>query len=272
MKNFISIQFLGIAALVGVTALWAGSAAPVQANHSWGGYHWARTANSFTLKLGDNVSGAWDSYLATASADWSASSILDTSIVAGSTSAKRCRPTNGRVEVCNSGYGKTGWLGVAQIWISGSHITQGAVKMNDTYFNTATYNTPAWRNLVLCQEIGHTFGLDHQDEIFGNTNLGTCMDYTSDPSGALYGQLSNEHPNAHDYNQLSAIYSHLDTLTTAFSGTSGLPAVANEEAQDGPAAWGKEVRKSGDGKNSLFVRDLGKGEQVFTFVIWADGE
>ena len=37
----------------------------VAANHSWGGYHWARTANPFTLKLGDNVSSAWDAYLGT---------------------------------------------------------------------------------------------------------------------------------------------------------------------------------------------------------------
>jgi hypothetical protein len=42
-----------------------------QADHSWGGYHWARTSNPFTLKLGDNVDSKWDSYLATTSADWS---------------------------------------------------------------------------------------------------------------------------------------------------------------------------------------------------------
>ena len=40
------------------------------ANHSWGSYHWARTANPFELALGDNVSSAWDKYLATASSDW----------------------------------------------------------------------------------------------------------------------------------------------------------------------------------------------------------
>jgi hypothetical protein len=33
------------------------------ANHSWGNYHWARTSNPFTVKMGDNVSGAWDSML-----------------------------------------------------------------------------------------------------------------------------------------------------------------------------------------------------------------
>src|ERR1044071_4276241 len=87
------------------------------ANHSWGGYHWARTANPFTLKLGDNVSAAWDARLATASSDWSASSMFDTTIVAGGTNAQRgrntpknCIPTSGRVEVCNSAYGSTGWL------------------------------------------------------------------------------------------------------------------------------------------------------------------
>jgi hypothetical protein len=58
-------------------------------------------------------------------------------------------------------------------------------------------------------EIGHTFGLDHQDENFSNPNLGTCMDYTSDPDGP-----SNEHPNAHDDQQLETIYAHLDASTT----------------------------------------------------------
>lgn len=37
------------------------------------------------------------------------------------------------------------------------------------------------RCLVTCQEVGHTFGLDHRDENFDNGNLGTCMDYTNDP-------------------------------------------------------------------------------------------
>ena len=64
-----------------------------------------------------------------------------------------------------------------------THITQAITKLNDTYFNTAAYNTPAWRRLVTCQEIAHNFGLDHQDEAFDNPNLGLCMDYTSDPGG-----------------------------------------------------------------------------------------
>src|SRR5262245_13693975 len=111
----------------------------VFASHSWGGYHWARTANPFTIKLGDNVSPAWDPFLATASYDWSKGSpnwpdVLDTTVVPGQATPRNCRPTSGRVEVCNATYGSNGWLGVAQIWLSGGHITQGTVKINDTYF------------------------------------------------------------------------------------------------------------------------------------------
>src|SRR3989344_5642893 len=115
------------------------------ANHSWGNYHWARAANPLSLKLGDNVSAIWDAHLATASADWSQSLVLDTTVVPGQTNPKNCRAVNGRVEVCDSKYGNNGWVGIASIWANGDHITQGTVKLNNTYFNTAKYNTPAWR-------------------------------------------------------------------------------------------------------------------------------
>ncbi len=236
--------------------------AAVSANHSWGGYHWARTSNPFTIKLGDNVNTAWDAYLAQASSDWSVSDVLDTAIVAGGTRPKSCRPTSGRVEVCNAAYGGTGWLGVAQIWISGLHITQGTVKLNDTYFNTATYNTPAWRAMVTCQEVGHTFGLAHQDENFNNANLGTCMDYTSDPS-------TNQHPNAHDYEELNIIYSHLDTTTT-IGQTVNLPNAMTDVDYSGPQQWGRLMKQQGN--TAIYELDFGGGRKIVTFVVWADGE
>jgi hypothetical protein len=241
-----------------VAALVVPSAA--SANHSWGGYHWARTSNPFTLMVGDNVSGAWDSYLGTTSADWSVSTVVDMSIVAGATKPRPCKATSGRVEVCNAAYGGTGWLGVAQIWVSGSHITQGTVKVNDTYFNTASYNTPAWRNLVMCQEVGHTLGLDHQDEDFNDANLGTCMDYTADPE-------SNQHPNQHDYDELESIYAHLDSTTTLSSAT--LPGARG--TFDTPGEWGRLVSGSEDRHSvAVYERDLGASQRVVTFVIWAD--
>ena len=72
----------------------------VSANHSWGGYHWARITNPFNLKLGDNLTPNWKSYLSTTSNDWSVSSVLDTNIVVGR-ARKNCGATSGQVEVCN---------------------------------------------------------------------------------------------------------------------------------------------------------------------------
>ena len=244
------------------------------ANHSWGGYHWARTTNPFAIKLGDNVTSQWDTSLQSASGDWSLSDVLDTAVVAGQSNPKNCRATKGLVEVCNNRYGNNGWLGIASIWVNGSHIAQGTVKLNDTYFNTAKYNTPAWRNLVMCQEVGHTLGLDHQDENFSNPNLGTCMDYTSDPSGTLFSQLSNGHPNTHDYEELGMIYGHPDSFnsfsTRIFNRNFNSSELENDVDTSNQSEWGKVIRKSRDGRSSIHERDLGRGNKVFTFVIWAN--
>ena len=203
-----------------ILVLLALAAVPAMANHSWGNYHWARTSNPFTLKLYDNLDPIWEPYLQTAVNDWNQSNVFDFAIQWQSplTSQKKCGSASGVIEVCNDPYGQRGWLGIAGISISGSHITKGYTKLNDTYFNMSQYNTPAWRLMVTCQEIAHDIGLDHQDETFDNANLGSCMDYTNDPDGGAGGASSNdpsnEHPNSHDFQQISTIYQHLDSTTT----------------------------------------------------------
>src|SRR5205823_6283738 len=132
------------------------------------------------------------------------SAVLDTTVAAGGVKGN-CRPTAGRVEVCNRSYGNNGWLGLAQIWISvGTHITQGAVKLNDTYSMNA-----AEKQHVICQEVGHTFGLDHQST--DGNSLDTRMDYYHNTSAS---DTKSTHPNAHDYDELGFIYAHLDSFTT----------------------------------------------------------
>jgi len=241
------------------------------AHHSWRKYHWGTTTGVVTLKVGDNVSSTWASHLDTAIYDWNASAVLDLTKVTGGTNSS-CAPTAGRIEVCNGAYGTNGWLGIAQIWITGiSHISQATTRLNDTYFAMAQYNTSAWRQLVTCQEVGHDFGLDHQDERNNNTNLGSCMDYTNDPDGGAGGYSStdpsNEHPNAHDYEQLLTIYNHRDSTNTSFAGAASA-AAARPEAAD----WGRLVRTSPDNRVQTYEKDLGNGEKVITHVFWADPE
>ncbi|HVL66972.1 MAG TPA: hypothetical protein VM364_06890 [Vicinamibacterales bacterium] len=251
-------------------ALVATAVANPFANHSWGSYHWARTTEVVTLKTGDNVDSRWDAYLDEAISDWNASAVVKLAKVAGGTNPKNCRPTSGRIEVCNAKYGQTGWLGIAQIWASGSHITQAISKLNDTYFDTATYNKPAWRRLVMCQEVAHDFGLGHQDEIFDNANLGSCMDYTNDPDGTRFGQASNEHPNGHDFDQLLTIYgSHRDSTNTA---AASLPNGSAAGDDHHPSQWGRLVHSSPNGRVQIYELGLGRGQKKITHVFWADPE
>lgn len=237
-------------------------AAPVLANHSWSTYHWARSSAQLTVPVGDNVTSTWDAYLSQAVVDWNASTVINSPLVPGSASGKRCGAVAGTIQVCNSAYGNTGWLGIASISLSNGHISQGTTKLNDTYFNTAQYNTPAWRAMVTCQEIGHDYGLDHQDTVFTNPNLGTCMDYTNDPS-------TNQHPNAHDYDQLLTIYNHLEA-PSAVSPRGN--AAMGAEAGDTPAEWGRAVHFDGNGRPDTFERIDGPGQKTMTHVFWAIGE
>jgi len=273
-----------VTAVVGALMALSLLVVPATATHSWGSYHWARTSNPFTLKVGDNVTPAWDVYLdesvgnpnTNMTGDWNRSTVIRLTRVAGQTEPRKCRPVAGTIQVCNYAYGTNGWLGLAQIWISGGHITQGTAKMNDSYYTMARYNTPAERRLVMCQEIAHAFGLDHQDENHGNTNLGSCMDYTNAAGGGLYGGFnygpSNEWANGHDFDQLGTMYNHhLDSNTTAAATVAAAPA-AGSEVENDPSSWGEPIDHHGHGRPSHYEKDLGGGKKVLTFVIWAEEE
>lgn len=263
------------------------AATPAFASHSWGGYHWARTSNPFTLKLYDNLDPVWESYLTQAVSDWNKSTVLDYAVQWQQplSSQRRCASTTGVVEICNETYGQNGWLGLAGISISGSHITKGYTKLNDTYFAMAQYNTPAYRQFVTCQEIGHDFGLDHQDEVFNNANLGSCMDYTNDPDGGAGGgspsDPANTSPNQHDYDQTQSIYSHLDSTSTIASrigmiGSQSMrPPTMEEILSDVDDDLGTPVRLDGHGRPNVYVRPIamnsnGELEVEVTFIYWAN--
>src|SRR6266540_954619 len=236
MRNNDLFRTISVFVLIAVLAAFPFSAG---ASHSWGSYHWARTSNPFTLKLGDNVSSQWDSILGTTSSDWTQSTVLNTTIVAGHDAGKRrCPATAGMVEVCNSTYGNNGWLGVATIWASGNHITQGTVKLNDTYLNT-------------------------------------CMDYTNSPgtnqhpNQGDYDQLLCIYDPGSNGRTLSTTThsckgtGHLDSSTTIGATPAGF-ANADMHAIEN---WGEKVEDNG--KTALFVRDFGNGYNIITFVIWA---
>jgi hypothetical protein len=209
---------------------------------SWNGYHWARTG-PLAIMIGDNVGTAWDTYLASAATMWSADQHIDFVQTAGMTSATACSPVYGTVQACSGNYGATGWLGYATVWTSGNYIVEATVKLNDYYFSQAKYNTAAFRTQVACQEVGHTLGLAHADTIYTNTNLGTCMDYSNDPTGKLgtNGTLSDLTASVADFQHLDGIYAVLDSTQLPFtkpqyktSDAMGLP--GDDDIDSGPVA------------------------------------
>ena len=117
----------------------------------------------------------------------------------------------------------------------------------------------------MCQEVGHTFGLGHVDENFNNANQGTCMDYTSYPQ-------TNQHPNAHDYEELGIIYGHLDSFNTSGSTRVAvpMPPAMGLIDLDNPANWGQRIHRSANGRQETFELDFGGGNKVITEVFWAD--
>ncbi len=228
------------------------------ASHSWNNYHWARTANPFTLKVVDSNTPDWDDNRARAMTDWSNSTVLDMILDSADDSArtrKRCPMVSGKIRSCNAAYGYNGWLGLASINISGSHITQGSSKMNDSYLNNGSY-TETNKQHVMCQELGHDFGLGHTSEDGSDQN--TCMDYSND--------LGNPSPNQHDYDMIASIYQHLDTTTTiALSSFSGSSA---SEVTDEPNSWGRLVSQTANGRGSTYEREHFDGTRTATHVFW----
>ena len=253
--------------------------APLSADHAWNHYHWARTSSSFTLTVVNSLTAEWDPYAARAAADWSQSTKLDmVENPSGSIAdldRRHCQGITGQVHICNLAYGYNQWLGVAGISIdTDGHIFTGYVKLNDSYFGSSFYDTFDWRQSVVCQELGHVIGLDHQDEDFDNDPLFTCMDYQDPPDPA---------PNRHDYEQLEAIYGHTDLYNSYITpsgggggggGTCNAPPGKGCNKAVGPQGnargeWGISLGRRG--ARERFLRIDADGTRHVTFVTWAQG-
>lgn len=180
-----------LAIAVAALALVAVGIAPASADHAWSLYHWPGTGNRTPIVVdktaGGDPSGKFD--VPAAVAEWAA---LNTPM-------QPTTGTSGPVEVVAK-KGSAQWIGLAQISVSGDHITAGRVTLNTLYYNA--YNAAEW-DYVVCQELGHIWGLDHVDVNFSNADQGTCMDYTNN-------MAQNNTPNQHDTQQLNAIYGHDD--------------------------------------------------------------
>ena len=257
-------------------------------------FHWARKQSQFTLQVGDNVSGGWNSLLTRVVSDWNKGDTVTFRVVGGSTNPQECRDRLGTVQVCNWPYGtQQGWLGLTRLYFNdrGDHVDAATVLMNDSFFEgNGQYNSDAARRHTLCHELGHTPGLDH-----GDTN--SCM---NDSQQAVFGNLV---PINKDFRQLERIYQHKDSTSTV-AGKQKAKKKKNkkQESKDGRNRDGKNrdgkrdrdrdrkrsrnegaraegffdptalpaVPSGSDADETVMVETLDDGRTVMTFITWAD--
>jgi len=259
------------------------TAAPAQAGHSWGKWHWERSANPVTLPVLNSITDArtpaggqnWPVLFGRSVSDWTASSVLDLAVQPQSpadlAAQQACPFSPGAIRVCNVYNPDVTWLGLATVLpdvsSGGGHVAAATAQVNDTWFSTPLYSELNAQQ-VLCQEIGHTFGLDHPDT--SGKDLNTCMDYAE--------ALDNPSPNAHDYQQLSTIYAHLDGASSGGGGKGGGGKGGGKGSTQATGGWSPEQlgflpTYHGDGRhgaphtNTYVTRQ--DGRTLVRLVLWA---
>lgn len=301
------------ARLFAAVAIAAVAAQPASANHSWSTYHWPITGENTTFDVYTALTQTyWRSMtdstgptprtadiIDEARRDWGTSSSdpqPGTGTVyknylkphfAGTrpqSEARKCNPISGAIFVCSDSYGFRGWLGIASIWLNGSHITQATTKLNESYHNSGTYSSYSWRAAVACQEIGHDFGLGHQNEDFNTDETESCMEYTNRP-------LDNESPDWHDFQQLQTIYdAHLaESPGSGGGGGGGGPGNGKGPNKLDPFAfrevgkplpsespivsddWGTAIAFDAHGRPNVFELQIRQGFRKITHVTWVPG-
>jgi hypothetical protein len=266
------------------------AAVPAFASHGWGSYHWGRPCSNCAVSLTVNDSTVatntdWPAHLNAAvfgdgsnpnsnnRGGWNDSIALTLSISSAAndaTTRSNCSASNGTIHVCNYTYGNNGWLGLASInTVSGSavHIAWGVSQVNDTYFSSG-YVEPEKRH-VMCQEVGHTFGLGHTSE--DGSSQDTCMDYyfiTSENDWTSTG------PNSHDFDYL---LTQMHWGSKIFVPAEAKPVEGDPRPTDfwAPWQWGTPQGFDANGRASLFKLDLGQDKEgnehaIWTRVIWAE--
>jgi hypothetical protein len=161
---------------VAATLLIAGLAGQAAQAHQWGCF----TQADRNVRLRNASGGAQAD---AAISDWNGMTILNISYVS----------SGEETYVFNANSGATGWGGLARITsYSGCTIFRATAQVNTYYYSASSLSARG----VHCQEIGHTFGLDH-------SNDGGCMG-----GGYWYSIATHYRPVSHNVTDIGSYYAN----------------------------------------------------------------
>jgi len=160
----------------------AGLAAQAAQAHQWG--CWIQADRNVKVR---NAGGSQASSVS----DWNSMTILNiTSVGSGEESY-----------LFNANSGATGWAGIARIVsASGCTILRATDQLNTYYISSGSISARG----VHCQEVGHTFGLDH-------SNDGGCMG-----AGYWYDVATHYRPVSHNVTDIGNMYANRIAGNPAF--------------------------------------------------------
>jgi len=155
-----------------------------------------RNKKGLKLTLINGLSDDWNDHFYQAIEDWNEAGALELATVLDNEGPPCEKHTRGMVKTCNGDYGRTDWTGLNELLFENGWIVSSVAMMNENYLRNAR---DVERQYVMCHELGHAWGLPHRDEIVGNRDLGTCLDYTITPQ-------NNMKPDEIDFENLSQMY------------------------------------------------------------------
>jgi hypothetical protein len=170
-----------------LVAVALGAIGTAWANHRWGCWKYA----DYQINFYNGCSGSYATYVQEEGISDSNSWHNYTDV---SLSPSGQAGTTDHLNCFNGSYGFNGWLGIAEIrQYSGCIIREGRSRFNQSYLDNAAYGySTTNKKHVICQEIGHLFGLNHQ-----KGQAQSCMN-----DRILY--VPN--PNQHDQDLVNSIY------------------------------------------------------------------
>ncbi len=219
--------------------------------------HWPHSTVPFQLTLINSAGPAvWNTHIKNALSDWQQAGPISYRKITGERIGS-CELYPEAINVCSFKDANTWFLAYGQYvsWSATGHIIAANMAFNDAAYNGSTeFNSPAWRNYIVCGYLGWTSGINFKPNPAGKST--SCMEWSAGSNTVA----NQQHPDRDDLGNMKVLYNHRDDNSS--SGFSSKTAQANNRTT--PAQWGQKVGVSGDGLVETYKLDLGDGYQLVT--------